>query len=64
MAIDRRLIDVSQKIRRLVNEALDKYVTSIELRNAVGPAVDFACMSLINLFCEERLVRYLSILSA
>lgn len=48
------------QIKNTVESIFDKYEISVELRTAIGPALDFVCMSMIGLFREDRVATYVS----
>jgi hypothetical protein len=48
------------RIKNVVDNILNRYVTSVELRTAIDPALDFVCMSMVSLFREDRLATYIS----
>lgn len=52
------------RVRHSVENILDKYVTSAELRTAIGPMLDHVCMSMVSLFREDCLARYISYLTS
>lgn len=51
------------RIKNVVDNILNRYVTSVELRTAIDPALDFVCMSMVSLFREDRLATYISSLN-
>jgi hypothetical protein len=53
----------SSRVRNVVDNILNRYVTLVELRTAIDPALEFVCMSMVSLFREDRLATYISTLN-